>query len=110
MDASGRVYQAPEGEIPQEDKDRIDALRDELNDEHARRLREAGITLPTIGRIVHYCEGESRFPALVTAIQPDGTLSLTVFEPGSTCYKYGVGQTRLRSLIAGWQWPERSHG
>lgn len=45
MDATGHVYTAPEGDIPQEDKDRIEELRRSLNEDHARRLAQADTDL-----------------------------------------------------------------
>lgn len=62
---------------------------------------------PTIGRIVHYAPYSETAPhaALVTEVEPDGTVALAIFSTTSTYFLRGVKQG---SEPGQWDWPPRA--
>ena len=69
---------------------------------------------PTVGRIVHYVshptpEGDpsENQAALVTAVNEDGTVLLTVFTPGGVLLKDNVLADHDEDQAGTWHWPHR---
>jgi CRISPR/Cas system endoribonuclease Cas6 (RAMP superfamily) len=58
---------------------------------------------PTVGRIVHYVDANTsvHLAAIITSVNQDGTLELTVFTVGGNPYPV------RNVIIAKWHFPER---
>ena len=69
---------------------------------------------PSVGRIVHFKEnreGAECIAAIITKINNDGTVVLTLFEPFKSMNIFATvdyqGKNPLSQLVGEWHWPER---
>ncbi len=69
---------------------------------------------PSIGRIVHFKENKEDSEctaAIITKVNNDGTVVLTVFEPFKNAHVFAIvdfeGKNPLSKLVGEWHWPER---
>lgn len=61
---------------------------------------------PSLGRIVHYTDSNHiSCAAMITAVNADGDVSLTVFPPGMSSYP--VMHSTQGEGVSTWHWPER---
>lgn len=75
----------------------------------ATRDAVANIPVPTVGRIVHWADNTSQrpWPALIAAVNDDGTVDLTAFNPLPNYFK-GVAFDHTGTVGGTWRWPPRS--
>ncbi len=66
------------------------------------------VTLPTIGRIVHYVLGEKHLPAIVVGYE-DTLVNMTVFldDPTKLEWVSEVEHNEEQKINGTWHWPER---
>lgn len=69
---------------------------------------------PTIGRIVHYYPKNIRVnqtpkpvAAIITNIQQDGNVGLTLFKPGEVDHRLNVQYSEDPAVLPRWCWPPR---
>lgn len=67
---------------------------------------------PSIGRIVHFHEEGGPYAAIVTAINPDGTVELATLGRNSLYYQHNIpfsGASEGKENSKGtWSWPPRA--
>lgn len=75
----------------------------------ATRDAIANIPVPTVGRVVHWVDNTHLrpWPAFIVAVNDDGTLDLTVFNPLTQYFK-NVAFDPAGKTGGTWHWPPRS--
>jgi hypothetical protein len=70
--------------------------------------------MPTVGRIVHYTDGDLRVRvAIVTAVGKDGRATLAAFVPGSSAVtplldiEFSELLPGMQESVGKWSWPPR---
>lgn len=63
---------------------------------------------PSIGRMVHFHEDGGPYPAIITALNPDGTVELATFGRNSLYFQHNVsmgGPDGTAASKGTWTWP-----
>lgn len=76
-----------------------------------------GTGIPTPGRMVTMHTSAGSFPAVVTRVNPNDSLNLTVFTSGDILYRFDVeqwagdeeneGEVDEVEKVGYWEWPEK---
>lgn len=69
------------------------------------------MTRPSVGRMVHFHEDGGPYPAIITALNDNGTVELATFGRNSLYFQHNVsagGPDAATPSKGCWTWPPRS--
>lgn len=64
---------------------------------------------PSVGRVVHFHEEGGPYPALITAVNEDGSVELATFGKNSLYFQHGVHELPAPNapMKGVWTWPPK---